>query len=520
MSGNRLTAEDRARIVERGLTTDEVERQLALLRDPPPPTRLERPCTVGDGIVQLEGAARSDALEAWSEAADMGRIAKFVPASGAATRMFKNLLEVMNRTEHDTLQSLRSRADTDDAARDVVRFVDNLERFAFRAELWEAARGAGDGDRLRAEDGVGYVELLRAMMGPEGLDYARLPKGIISYHRYEDGPRTAFEEQLVEAAGYARDGSGACRMHVTISAEHAPSFRERLARARETLEPRLGVRFEVAMSQQSPSTDTVAIDERGQPFRTTDGQLLFRPGGHGALIGNLDRMGADVVIIKNIDNVVRDERKGPTLAWKKLLTGHLLRLQSRVFGYLERLESAAEAGVIEEAAHFVATALSVPATGGADGDLEARRAFLIDRLDRPLRACGVVRNEGEPGGGPFWVREEDGAISPQIVESSEFDASEAGQQVVWSRSTHFNPVDLVCSVRDRRGRPYELERFVDPRKVFVTKKSSGGRSLLALERPGLWNGAMARWNTVFVEVPIETFAPVKTVFDLLRDEHQ
>jgi hypothetical protein len=300
---------------------------------------------------------------------------------------------------------------------------------------------------------------------------AALPKGLLPFHRYAGFARTPFEEHLVEAAATVRDAAGVCRVHVTVSPEHRAAFAEILEKSRPRLERETRARFEVRFSEQAPSTDTVAIDEKGRLFRDGEGRLLFRPGGHGALLGNLAGSGGDIVLVKNVDNVVPDDRREQTVLWKRLLSGLLVRIER------------------------------------------------TSPRDRPLRVAGVVRNEGEPGGGPFWV-EGPGGESRQIVESAQVNLSDPAQAAIWSAATHFNPVDLACSLRDASGRPFHLPGFVDERAVFVAKKTFEGRALSALERPGLWNGAMALWETVFVEVPKETFAPVKTVLDLLRPEHQ
>ena len=398
-------------------------RQLALLRNPPAPPRLARAATVGDGVLRLEERDHSELLELADEAAWAGRLTKFVPASGAASRMFAFLLEGGGETPEKR------------------RFFESVDAFAF----------AGDLDRLAAT-----------------------PKGLLPFHRYPEGGRTAFEEHLFEAAGTVRDASGLCRVHFTVSPEHRRAFEEKLAEVRPRVERTTGARFDVSFSEQAPSTDTIAAGPDGSPFRTPEGALLFRPGGHGALLANLGdvaRAGGDVVLVKNVDNVVPDARRSPTLLWKRLLTGFLVKLER-----------------------------------------ESRR-------ERPIRVCGVVRNEGEPGGGPFWVSGP-GGESLQIVESAQVDLEDPSQAAIWKTATHFNPVDLACSLRDAAGRAHDLSRFVDENAVFIAGKTHEGKPLKALERPGLWNGAMAFWETVFVEVPKETFAPVKTVLDLLRPEHR
>ncbi|HEX3125817.1 MAG TPA: DUF4301 family protein [Thermoanaerobaculia bacterium] len=480
---------DRARMAGLGMALDEALRQIELFRNPPPYANVLRPCRLGDGIRRLPREAEPWLLARFEEAARQGRVSKMVPASGAATRMFKELLADLNQ------------GCPGDPPAEVRTFLDNLPRFAFYEDL------AGVEDR-------GRCEILEHLLTDKGMDYAELPKGLLKFHRYPEGPRTPLEEHLVEATDQTRDEQGVCRLHFTVSSQHQARFAEILEQVRPFYEERYGCRFEVTFSNQQPSTDTLAVDPDNRPFRQEDGSLLFRPGGHGSLIANLGALagqGRDLVLLKNIDNVVPDRRKPLVSGWKKVLTGQLLALQEKVFRLLERLESGDE-GAIEEALRLVETDFSRPVYG------EIERRTLIEALDRPLRVCGVVRNQGEPGGGPFWVKDAAGHVSIQIVESSQIDPGlRAG---ILGQSTHFNPADIVCALRDRRGEPYDLGRFVDPSAVFISTKSHEGRPLKALERPGLWNGAMAGWNTVFVEVPDETFAPVKTVLDLLRPEHQ
>jgi hypothetical protein len=325
----------------------------------------------------------------------------------------------------------------------------------------------------------------------------------------------------VEAAALIRDEQGVCRLHFTVSPEHRTAFERHLDRVRPIYEERFDGRFEVSFSTQRHATDTLAVDLENRPFRSADGSLLFRPGGHGSLLDNLNALRWDVVLLKNIDNVVPDDRKPVVHLWKRILSGCLLSLRERIISFLDRLEQTPDDAVLGEAAAFLETELSRPLPESfAGSDPQEKQRFLIDALDRPLRVCGVVRNQGEPGGGPFWVESATDGISLQIVEISQIDTKDPEQQAILEASTYFNPMDIACAFLDRHGRPYDLHRFVDPSTVFISEKSHEGRPLKALERPGLWNGAMAGWNTVFVEVPDATFAPVKTVLDLLRPEHQ
>jgi hypothetical protein len=489
-----------------GIDPQEAARQIDLFRNPPPYTRVLRPCTPGDGIRTLS-ETDEPLLELFAEAARHGKVGRFVPASGAATRMFKELLTFLNSKEKEASQEVRT-------------FFDNLPRFAFR----EALREAMARDGLDLDDSVRRGDLrtvLSYLLTDQGLGYADLPKGLLLFHRYPEGPRTPFEEHMVEAAETLRDEAGVCRLHFTVPPDDEGAFRELLATARPRLEARYGVLFDVTFSHQRHSTDTLAVDPENRPFRQEDGTLLFRPGGHGALIENLGSLGEegwDLVQLKNVDNVVRDDRKPLVNRWKMLLGGLLVSLRDQAFRLLEELD---EGERVEEAAQFLDGELSRPLPDDFEQwSAGEKRRFLIDALDRPLRVCGVVRNQGEPGGGPFWVESPDGRISLQIVETSQIDPSSPEQQAALQGSTHFSPVDIICALRDRTGKPYDLRRFVDPATVFIASKSHEGRPLKALERPGLWNGAMAGWNTVFVAVPVETFAPVKTVLDLLRPEHQ
>jgi hypothetical protein len=500
-------AEDLRQMQELGIAPEEAERQLALFRDPPAPVRLDRPATVGDGILRLDEEAQRRLGSEAEEARAEGGFVEFVPASGAASRMFRDLEAALEGGAGSAADEL----------------LDRLPDLAFYEDLRDALAAAGDDleARRRRGDARPVLEHLLTTAGGHGLAYAQRPKGLIPFHRYPGERRTAFEEHLVEATALLSDGTGLCRLHFTVSPEHREGFQAILAAVGERYAARYGSRFEVAWSFQDHATDTLAVDLENRPFRTDDGRLLFRPGGHGSLLANLEAAGGDVVFVKNIDNVVPDGRRPPVLAWRQALAGLLLEVRERAFDLAAAVEERGDdPALLAEAARFLAERLHRPLpAGAAAAPHEERRRSVLAGLDRPLRACGVVANAGEPGGGPFWV-ESDGQLSLQIVEKSQVAAEDAGQQAILAAATHFNPVDLVCSLTDRRGRPYRLADLVDPATVFIAEKSHQGRRLKALERPGLWNGAMAGWNTVFLEVPLATFAPVKTVFDLLRPEHQ
>jgi hypothetical protein len=521
MSATLFKEEDILQIRERGMTPDGVASQMELLRKGFPHARLKRPCTAGDGIRVLDESDLAGLDRVFSRALSSGRVMKFVPASGAATRMFKSLISFRNRFGERHEGALFPQSDKDDPdCRAFTAFADGIRMFAFYEDLKSSASRDGLDPEILFSKGR-YGHLLDYTLTSKGLDLAGLPKGLIKFHRYPDHARTPVEEHLVEAAAYARDANGVARIHFTVSPEHEEPI---IRHIKGALSPckRTVTEYEWGVSTQRASTDTIAADMENRPFRDRAGRLVFRPGGHGALLVNLDELEGDIIFIKNIDNVVPDRLKKKTHLYKKALGGYLVDLQNRIFEYLERLTGR---GVserdLEEIFHFAADRLSIPPPRDLEGrSREGKIDFLVTKLNRPLRVCGMVRNVGEPGGGPFWVEHADGTLSLQIVESSQVDTSSPEQRAVWKSSTHFNPVDLVCGVRDYLGRPFDLKRFTDPETGFISIKSAGGRELKALELPGLWNGSMAYWNTVFVEVPIVTFNPVKTVLDLLRPEHQ
>ena len=466
---------------EHGLTPAALETQLKNFREGFPFLPVTRAASCGDGIRVLDAAGIEQAAARYDRAKESLRVVKFVPASGAATRMFKDLFEFVREGRRTAV---------------VGELLANRRRFAFWPELRTII--GDDADELRT------VENIVA----EGLRYGETPKGLVSFHRYGDEVRKAVEEHLVEGAQYAAAG-GEVKIHFTVSPEHLTRFEALLAEKIPGYESRFGVKYRISFSVQDPSTDTLAVNPDCTPFRRADGRLLFRPAGHGALIGNLGKIDADIVFVKNIDNVTTDARRGDTVLYKKALAGVLLALQERIFEYLMAL--VVPGAELEPIAAFIENELCVKLPKDYGTPL-LRRV-----LNRPIRVCGMVRNEGEPGGGPFWVAGADGLETLQIAESNQI-APE--KRKLMRSATHFNPVDLVCSFRTSKGGRFDLREFVDPATGFISRKSDGGRELLAQELPGLWNGAMARWNTVFVEVPITTFSPVKVVTDLLRPEHQ
>ncbi len=498
-----LTTADLALLAERGITAEQAAAQLRQLRQPPPPVRLVRAATAGDGIVQCSASHPEAAryVDLGDQAAAAGRVLKFVPASGAATRMFKDLISAA--------QGARRPSETPAAREFFARFDEFPFAAVARAQSGIAGPPASEEEERR---------LLRTVL--TDLRLAELPKALVPFH-LADTPRTAFEEHLLEGARYVRDARGICRLHFTVPVEAVPDFETTLARLRPLVEARRrGARLNVTFSTQQPSTDTLAIDDTGAPVRTPEGSLLLRPSGHGALLGNLEATGGDLVVIKNIDNVLPDEASAEVVRWKRLLIGYLAALQAQVFAHLSAVTAEAPTDdAITAAERFAAATFAHQPPHGAASRAD-RVSAIVAALHRPLRVCGVVRNEGEPGGAPFWVAGPDGRHSLQIVEKAQVDLNDPEQARIFHSATHFNPVDLICGLRGYNGRPFALPEYVDPDTAFVTEKTAEGRRLLALERPGLWNGSMAGWNTVCVEVPGSTFAPVKTVFDLLRPQHQ
>jgi hypothetical protein len=522
MTKNPFTQADLEQMEQMGITEEEAQRQLAILEKGQRWTALERPCTLGDGIAVLEPEDQERFISRWQEGADMGRVSAFLPASGAATRMFAFLQRIQNQVEKITLDEAADRfGQSSDDYREFRVFVESLEEFAFFEPLAEVMSKAGVSLQEKLQVGV-YNDILDFLLEPRGLHYSSRPKALIPFHRYSDHYRTALEEHLVESAHTVRDQEQRCRIHFTVAPENQAEAEAYGREAAAQHSERLGVHYELSFSIQSPATNTLAVDLDNKPFRKLDGDLLFRPGGHGALLENLNDLEGDIVLIKNIDNVVSDERRDLVVRHQRILAGMLLELQHDIFKYLRMLESGS-LGVndVQEVLQFVANHLnpSVQERLLNCGE-EERTARLSRLLNRPLRVCGMVVNRGEPGGGPFWVRDTSGRLSLQVVEQAEIDKSSPEQVAVLENSTHFSPVQIVCGLRDFQGQPFDLRQFVDPAAAFVSRKFEDGRELKALELPGLWNGGMAYWNTVFVEIPEETFNPVKTINDLLRPGHR
>lgn len=489
-----FTDKDISQIEKRGSSVEVVSRQIADFKSGFPFMQVIKAATVGDGLIRLDEESKEKFIGVFDAQASKQKLLKFVPASGAASRMFKSLFSAKDegKTDHS-----------------VDQFFEQLSSFAF----FNSLKRVTSSDDRRA--------VLEGLLSSGGLDYGSMPKGLLEFHTYEDKVRTAVEEHLVEGALYANN-KGRVRLHFTVSPEHRRKFKALIKSVAGEYEETHSVRFDISFSEQKPSTDTIAVDLKNDPFRNTDGSILFRPAGHGALLENLNDQDADVIFIKNIDNVVPDHLKGETVAYKKALAGVLLYYRKQIFAFAKRLErDDVSTYMISKALRFLRRELAVePPKGFRNWEAADKLAYARHKLNRPLRVCGMVQNVGEPGGGPFWAKNADGSVSLQIVESAQINMNNSKQKQLFQEATHFNPVDLICSTRNYKKEKFDLLKFRDPKTGFITEKSQSGKILKAQELPGLWNGSMADWNTLFVEVPLVTFNPVKTVNDLLRKEHQ
>lgn len=428
-----------------------------------------------------------------------------MPASGAATRMFKQLFEFLENNEISDPN--------------IDTLINNIEKFAFYFDL----KNVFENNNLNLSDNIlnkNYKKIIELILNQNGLNYGALPKGLLKFHDYGKYQRTAFEEHLAESVQYASTNEGNF-IHFTVSPEHKEKF-EQLA---DELIPMYNKQFntdiKIDFSIQNLSTDTMAVTPENTPFRNEDGSILFRPGGHGALIHNLNTIDAEIIFIKNIDNVVPDTKKTIDIDHKKALAGILIETQQKIFEYIDLLLHNPSVETIQQIYDYLHNNLNVKSYFDFSKLTKTEKMeFLLQKLDRPLRVCGMVKNEGEPGGGPFFVMQNDNTATLQIVEKAQIDLSDDNTKNIFENSTHFNPVDLVISAKRYNNEKFNLIEFVDPETAFISEKSKNGKKLKALELPGLWNGAMANWNTVFVNVPVETFNPVKTIFDLLREAHQ
>ncbi len=505
-----FTQKDEAQLNEKGIAKERVLQQIETFKEGIPFVTLEKAAIIKGGIVKVENEA--ELVSYYEDTIEGKTILKFVPASGAASRMFKAMFNFVDAFDpsKETLGTYFDR--TGDKA--VQQFVEGMDKFPFHDELLQKIEG-----QYANEDEKAHL-FVKTMLAEDGLNFGFYPKGLLPFHVCKRGAATPFKEHLKEAAWYAKT-NGKANLHFTISPQHEEMFKKEEGISVPRISQKTDTEFKVSYSFQKPSTDTVAVNRDNTPFRNADGSLLFRPGGHGALIENLNEQDADVIFIKNIDNVVIDNNLEAVGNSKKMLGGLLLKLQRATFGYAEELDNDPDTEKINEIATFAADQLNVVLPDGFQNmGNDEKQAVLKKYINRPIRICGMVKNEGEPGGGPFFIKDGQGNISLQIIESAQVDMSDSAQVSILKNSTHFNPVDLVCGVKNYKGEKYDLIQFVDHKQGFITDKTKDGKDLKAMELPGLWNGAMAFWNTIFVEVPLVTFNPVKTVNDLLKPSHQ
>ena len=504
-----ISQADQALLDKKGISAEQLAEQLKTFKTGFPFLKIEAAATPEKGVLCPSDDEVQTYIQKWGKFCENKQsVLKFVPASGAASRMFKDLFSFLSADYNVPTTDFEK------------KYFDNIEKFAFYSDLDAACQKNHSATIKQLIADGKYKEVVFNLLDATGLNYGALPKGLLKFHNYGEDARTALEEHLVEGALYAA-ADGKVKLHFTVSTDHRELFKALVAECKPVYEAKYGVEYDITFSEQKPSTDTVAADADNEPFREGDGSLLFRPGGHGALIENLNDIDADIIFIKNIDNVVPDRLKGDTVTYKKLLAGILVSLQEKAFEYLRLIDSGKYTHEqIEEMIRFVQQKLQCrheEVKHFEDCDLVL---YLRKKLNRPMRVCGMVKNVGEPGGGPFFAYNPDGSVSLQILESSQIDMNNADAKSMFENGTHFNPVDLVCAVKNYKGEKFNLPAFVDKNTGFISHKSKSGRELKAMELPGLWNGAMSDWSTVFVEVPLITFNPVKTVNDLLRDVHQ
>ena len=496
-----FTTNDEKLLQSKGISLETVNAQIEKFKSGFPFLDIKSAASVSNGIMAIDN--EDFYLNEWEQYLNGEQeIVKFVPASGAASRMFKDLFEFADSSENEQNKF-------------IAYFFENIEKFAFYTDLNDVCltnKGKNISELMQIGE---HKSIIRNLLLVDGLNYGALPKGLLKFHNYDASQRTPALEHLVEGKLYANTKNNVVNIHFTVSNEHRALFEKHIADNATCFEQTFGVKFNIGFSEQKSSTDTIAVDSNNEPFREGD-KILFRPGGHGALIENLNDIDSDIIFVKNIDNVVPDKFKTATVTYKKLIAGVLVNLQKQAFAYLNELEnsdiSEAKLAVIRQ---FCENKLNNHSDALEKITKEELVNYLRTKLNRPMRVCGMVKNVGEPGGGPFLTVNNDGTYSPQILESSQI-----ADKKLMEHSTHFNPVDLVCGVRNYKGEKFDLRKYIDSATGFISEKSKNGKALKALELPGLWNGAMSDWNTIFVEVPIETFNPVKTVNDLLRTEHQ
>jgi hypothetical protein len=508
---------DLIQIKERGSDVAIILQQIKNFKNGFPFANLLRPATIDDGINRFSENEINELVAFYDRHGSELSVIKFVPASGAASRMFQVLYSYLEDAKNPDLEI--ALFEKDKGFNSVNNFISHLKSFAFFHDLKKALADQNFELEIKLEKHE-FSPIIDYLLNDKGLGYGKMPKGLLKFHNYPGKNRMAFEEHIVEAANYASSGSKLAYIHFTVSPEHLNRFKASVEQVKVEYEKQFGLSFNISFSLQKSSTDTLAVDLENKPFRE-NGQLIFRPGGHGALIENLNDLDADLVFIKNIDNVVPDRLKASTTQYKKAIGGLLLKFRKSIFDFLIELNGEISDDQCNRIVEFSKNNLNLEIPEEFHGlSLTQKKAFLMNFLNRPIRVCGMVKNEGEPGGGPFWVKNSRGSVGLQIVESSQVNANDKEQMNILKSATHFNPVDLVCGIKDYKGNRFDLHKFIDPETGFISQKSKDGKTLKAQELPGLWNGAMADWITIFVEVPVITFNPVKTVNDLLRPQHQ
>lgn len=510
MNNLNLSEGDLKQIAELGITPDALDKQIQNFRDGFPKAKLIAPATIDNGgIIKMSDDDINRYTQRYATLAQDKKILKFVPASGAATRMFKDLYAFSSTyfgVDYGFAKDYPS----------VKEFLQHIRTFAFFDDLKNCMHrsGAEFGDYMDRGD---FTTVVNFLLKDNYMGYGSLPKALLKFHRYGDTQRTPLEEHIVEGAEYARNDNDTVNIHFTVSPEHRPLFRKKVSEVKKFYESNFGIKLNISFSEQKHYTDTIAVDEYNNPVRDEEGHLIFRPGGHGALIENLNEQRADLIFIKNIDNVVPDWMKHTTIVYKQVIAGLLLDLQDKIFSYLHLLDKGCSKQQLAEVEAFITNTLHLELPALDAHTPRAQQLHAI--LHRPIRICGMVKNQGEPGGGPFFIENQQGVKSLQIVETAQINRKDPDQEAILTSATHFNPVDLVCGTKDYRGRRFDLRNYVDPATGFISKKTKGATVVKSQELPGLWNGAMANWITLFVEVPLATFNPVKTVNDLLRKEH-
>lgn len=505
---------------DNGISIDIIESQIERFKKGSQFLTILQPAIISCGIIQLSEKKLKSYIRKFEKKSTKLELLKFVPASGAATRMFSHLFEFKKDYKESPEKVLDLLRDRD--FNSTYYFLENLDNFAFYNDLVYSIRKKGGSIDDLIND-KRYGRILSALLTKKGLNYGNLPKGLIKFHKYEDFSRTSFEEHLVEGVHYCQNINKEINIHFTVSEEHKEIFINHINRKYPRFEEIFAVKYKISLSVQDPSTNTIAVTENNLPARDAEGKLIFRPGGHGALLKNLNDLDADIIFIKNIDNVVPDDYKNQTYIYKKALAGILLTIQQKIFKYLNEIsgKNRIDKKYLEKLLKFIKTELCIlPPKDIKNWSIKAKLDYVIKKLDRPIRVCGMVENEDEPGGGPFLAENNDQSYSLQIVEMAQINLKDKKQLSIIKNSTHFNPVDLVCGTKNYKGEKFNLMKYTDPEAGFISEKTKGELKIKALELPGLWNGAMSDWNTIFVEVPLITFNPVKIVNDLLRKEHQ